>query len=72
MHAQSKALELGLTGWVRNLPEGHVEAVAEGPKDKLEELVSWCWIGPPAARVKDVRGDWTDPTGEFTTFAITR
>lgn len=45
---------LGVTGWVRNLPEGTVEIWAEGSSEALEQLVAWAWQGPPAARVSDV------------------
>jgi acylphosphatase len=51
---QDKAKELGLTGWVRNLPDGKVEVLACGDKDKLEELHQWLHIGPQLAKVTDV------------------
>jgi len=46
------ALRLGLTGWVRNLPDGAVEAVAQGPQEKIEEWLTALKEGPPASRVK--------------------
>ena len=56
-----RAAELGLTGWVKNLPDGRVEAVARGPLDALVELAAWLWQGPPAARVASVLvEEWTE------------
>ncbi len=46
---------LDLRGWVRNAGDGGVEAVAEGPREKVEELIRWCHQGPTAARVAGVR-----------------
>lgn len=57
---REKAAMLGLSGWVRNMPDGSVEAEAVGPKDGIEELIAWCWQGPPAARVTDVHVRWFD------------
>lgn len=53
-HSQEKAVELGLTGWVRNLPDGSVEIHAEGTPEQLKKLEEWCWEGPPSADVKSV------------------
>ena len=64
------ALKLGLTGWVRNLPDGSVEAVVEGPKDKVEELIRWAHRGPPLARVERVEVKWEEYRGEFKDFRI--
>jgi acylphosphatase len=49
-----------------------VEAVAEGDKEKLEELIKFCQVGPPGARVKGVVVDWSESRGEFRGFRITR
>jgi len=68
----SLARRLGLTGWVRNLPDGRVEALAEGDKEKLDELIRFCQIGPSGARVKNVGVDWSASKGEFRGFKITR
>jgi acylphosphatase len=64
------AVELGLTGWVRNLPDGTVEAVVEGEKDKLEQLLGWCRRGPDLARVTGIQSEWEEGTGEFRDFTI--
>ena len=67
--AREKAEELRITGTVRNLPEGHVEIFATGPEADLEALVSWCWSGPPRAKV--TRVEVTDqPRTEFPDFSI--
>ncbi len=65
-----KARELGLTGWVRNNPDGSVEAVAEGPGNELEKLVAWSHHGPRHAVVNNVEVEWTDSLGEYTEFKI--
>lgn len=67
---QQAAIRMGLTGWVRNLPDGSVEAVVEGPADAVRELLEWCRQGPPAAEVTAVDADWTDATGEFLRFEV--
>ncbi len=58
------AVELGLAGWVRNRPSGEVEAVFEGPRDRVDRAVAWCHTGPPAARVDRCDVTWEDPRGE--------
>ena len=50
-------------GWVRNLDDGRVEAVFEGPPDVVEELVEWCHEGSPNARVEHVAVEYDDPAG---------
>lgn len=51
---RQQALSQGLAGWVRNLPDGRVEAVFEGPEDVVEGMVRWCREGPGGARVTEV------------------
>jgi len=67
---QDEALRHGLTGWVRNLPDGRVEAVFEGEKDKVDRLIEFCRRGPPGARVTRVEVTWENYTGEFKSFNI--
>ncbi len=59
-----------LTGWVRNLPNGDVEALIEGKKDKINELIQWCQKGPPGSNVLGVTTDWEKYVGEFPEFSI--
>lgn len=68
--AHDEAKDLALAGWVRNLPGGDVEIVAEGRREKLKMLVAWAHLGPSSAHVTDVREEWLDFTGEFTEFRI--
>ncbi len=68
--ARDVAQRLGLTGWVRNLPDGRVEIVAEGDETTLEEFIKWCWEGPPLARVDNVEVVWEPFKGEFDTFFV--
>jgi acylphosphatase len=65
-----EARRLGVTGWVRNTYEGDVEVVAEGLRDRLQQLVSWCHAGPPAALVTGVEEQWLPYAGEFDAFRI--
>ncbi|HEX72602.1 MAG TPA: acylphosphatase [Candidatus Hydrogenedentes bacterium] len=64
-HAQ--ALALGLSGWVRNLPDGRVEAEFCGPKVLLDQMLAWCRKGPRGASVRNVETSWdetdTPPAG---------
>lgn len=52
---KNKADSLGLQGWVRNLPDGRVEAVFEGDEGNLETMLAWCRKGPSHAKVTDVK-----------------
>ena len=51
---KDKALELGLTGWVRNTPKGSVEAIFEGEEDIVKKMIDWCHHGPPLAKVENI------------------
>jgi acylphosphatase len=65
------AILLKLDGWVRNLRDGRVEAVFEGPEDKVEEMIRWCHQGPPAAVVQTVEVEYETPEG-IRGFRVTR
>lgn len=67
---KEKAKKLGLTGWVRNLADGRVEALLEGGKDKVEEMILWCREGPEYAVVRNVEVLSEEYTGEFNGFAV--
>ncbi len=69
---QEVARALGLKGWVRNLPTGQVEILAQGDKDSIERLVEWCHQGPPAARVTAVDVEWEEPGKPFDDFSVRR
>ena len=68
--AAEEARSLGLRGWVRNLPNGDVEIVAEGPRRELKILAAWANQGPRLARVIGVEEEWSDYRGEEGPFAI--
>ena len=59
-----RATALGLGGWVRNAPDGGVEAVFEGSDERVTSLVEWCRRGPVGARVDHVAVEWEEPRGE--------
>ena len=61
---------LGLSGWVRNTPEGDVEVWAEGPVEKLDALLEWLRRGPPGARVDAVHYETCPPTGQYKKFGV--
>jgi acylphosphatase len=60
---RERARELGLAGWVRNLPDGRVEAVFEGPQEAVDQMVAWCRQGPEQADVREVDVRDEDPEG---------
>ncbi len=64
------AAELNLTGYVRNRPDGNVEVRAEGERQRLEKLVGYLKVGPPAARVDEVITVWTAYSGAFSGFRV--
>ena len=66
------AEKLGLSGWVRNLIDGRVEAVFEGDKEAVEKMVEWCRKGPESARVTGLEVVAEDPLGEFKGFLLRR
>jgi len=68
--ARRKALQLGLTGWVRNLSDGRVEAVFEGGEPILQEMLSWAKHGPALAKVEDLKIIFEEHRGQFRDFEI--
>ena len=66
-----QARKLGLTGYVRNLPDWHsVEVQAEGERNKLERLIDHLKVGPPGAKVEKVVTNWSEYTGSYSSFRI--
>ncbi len=71
METKNAAERFGVHGWVRNKPNGKVEAMAEGDKKAVETLIAWCKNGPPASRVDDVAVTWMPYQEEFSAFDVT-
>ena len=67
---RSEASKLSLTGWVRNLPNGKVEAVFEGPKEKVGEMIEKCREGPVWTGNNEVEVKWKKASKEFSEFEI--
>lgn len=65
-----EAQRLNLTGWVKNLPNGSVEVVAEGPRPTLERLLEFLHRGPRSAIVASVQVEWQAATGEYQRFDV--
>ncbi len=65
---RNKAVELGLRGRARNLPDGRVEVIACGPQDRLARLQQWLWEGPTHARVSDVLCETIEVSETFAGF----
>ena len=61
---------LGVTGWVRNRPDGAVEVTAEGPTTALEHLLAFLHSGPSAARVQSVQPQWSPAAGDLGPFDV--
>lgn len=68
--AKIEAEKLGITGWIKNLDDGTVEATVSGEEGRLKEFVVWCKKGPPFAGVKKVDEDWSDEENNWETFEI--
>jgi acylphosphatase len=67
---QQTAKGFNLTGWVRNMDDGRVEALFEGEDENVDKMLDWCRIGPPAARVENVIVTEKPYSGEFKDFTI--
>ena len=70
-YTRDAAIQAGVAGWVRNLPDGRVEAVFEGDPEKVREVIEWCRQGSPFSRVEQLEVNEEPFTGEFDKFAIT-
>ncbi len=69
-YTRDTAIQEGLTGWVRNLSDGRVEAVFEGDADRVDRVVAWCHQGSPGSRVEQVEVYPQPYQGEYTHFEI--
>lgn len=67
---KNKALEFGLTGWVRNLPDGRLETVLQGSKEKINEMIELCKKGPLLSEIEDVEVEWQEEDKQFSDFLI--
>ena len=66
-----RAIELGLTGYVRNLPDGRaIEVNVEGERKQLEGLIGYLKVGPPTARVVKVVTNWSEYSGNYSRFSV--
>lgn len=65
-----EAKKYGVTGWVRNLPDGRVEAIFNGNKENVDKLIAFVGKGPSGAKVRDVDVKWQEYSGEFEDFEI--
>ena len=68
--AEGLALGLKLVGWVKNMPDGRVELVCEGPKEKIEELFSRIQKSDLGPHIKKVDVSWEAPKNEFKDFTV--
>lgn len=68
--AREKATQLGLAGWVKNLPDGRVEAVFEGEPESVREMIRWCEEGPPHATVEDVEAELREAREDIQGFEV--
>ncbi len=69
-HTRDEALARGLKGWVRNLPDGRVQALFEGPQKDVEAVIAWCRVGPRFSYVDTVEVDWQPYQGDLKDFRI--
>ncbi|MGC9195827.1 MAG: acylphosphatase [Syntrophobacteraceae bacterium] len=69
-YARDAGRLIGVEGWVRNLPDGRVEAVFEGDPHKVDEMLEWCRNGSPLSRVEALAIEYETYTGEFKSFSI--
>jgi acylphosphatase len=72
VETRNEAMQRNVSGWVRNTSDGGVEAIFEGEKEDVEQLIDFCRRGPPSARVTKIDVQWEEYTGEFRAFTIQR
>jgi acylphosphatase len=69
-YTKDKAQKIGLTGWVRNLENGDVEAIIEGEEKAVEEMIEWCYSGSPLSKVEEIQTIYDKFIDEFDEFTI--
>ena len=69
-YTQKAARARNILGWVMNTRDGRVEAVLEGEKEQVKDMIKWCHQGSPMSHVTRVDVDWEDYTGEFNDFGV--
>lgn len=62
-NTRDEATSQGVDGWVKNLDDGRVEAVFEGPRRAVDAMIEWCHEGSPRAKVRDVDAEYEEPEG---------
>ena len=67
---RDEATRRGLAGWARNLPDGRLEAELQGASDMVDDIISWCWEGPPQAHVTGVEVNELDADPALTGFGV--
>jgi len=67
---KQKAEQLGINGWVKNTSDGCVEAIFEGEESLVNEMIKWCYKGPPLAKVYDVKVTKNESIEEFDNFSF--
>jgi len=67
---QQNALQIGVTGWVRNVGYDTVEALAEGPQEQIDAFLRAVKRGPVSSRVDEAREEWEQATGKFSSFRV--
>jgi len=68
--AKQKARSLGITGWIKNLPNGQIEAVAQGDQNKIKQFIDWCEQGPQLAQVEKVEIKTEQYQSEYQDFEV--
>lgn len=68
--AKEKAEKLGISGWIKNLRDGRVEAIFEGDKENINKMIEWAKKGPIGAKIEDFNLSWEDYKGDFSEFSI--
>lgn len=71
VYTQKAAIKFGLNGYVKNMPDGSVEAVIQGPEEKVDQMIEWCWKGSPMSAVTNVAVLPADHEQSYTDFDIT-